>query len=99
LADSSVRFPPSVVLNVGPITRRGFVAGTAAFGLAAIVRPEIVSSAQTNSKITLGLIGCGGRGNWIANLFNQIAKAANVRVIFTCAWMPFAGRFEDTMVK
>ena len=53
------------------ITRRGFVAGTAALGLAAIVRPELVSGAQANSKITVGLIGCGGRGNWIANLFSR----------------------------
>jgi len=51
-------------------SRRGFLAGATAVGLA-IVRPELVSGAEANSKITLGLIGCGGRGNWIANLFNQ----------------------------
>jgi predicted dehydrogenase len=52
------------------VSRRGFVAGVAALG-AVVVKPEMVRATTANSKITLGLIGCGGRGNWIANLFNQ----------------------------
>ena len=53
-------------------SRRNFLAGTtaAAAGLL-IVEPRQVAAAEANSKITLGLIGCGGRGNWIANLFQQ----------------------------
>jgi myo-inositol 2-dehydrogenase / D-chiro-inositol 1-dehydrogenase len=51
-------------------SRRGFLAGTAALGLT-IVKPAHLTAAGANSKITLGLVGCGGRGNWIANLFNQ----------------------------
>jgi predicted dehydrogenase len=46
------------------------LAGSAALGLT-IVKPELVRGTQASSKITLGLVGCGGRGNWIANLFNQ----------------------------
>jgi myo-inositol 2-dehydrogenase / D-chiro-inositol 1-dehydrogenase len=53
------------------MTRRTFVAGTTALGLATIVRPERVAGAEANSKIAVGLVGCGGRGNWIADLFNQ----------------------------
>ena len=54
------------------ISRRRFLAGTtaAAAGLA-VVRPRQVAAAEANSQITLGLIGCGGRGNWIANLFQR----------------------------
>jgi len=55
------------------VSRRGFLAGAtgaAALGLS-IVKPELASASLANSKIKLGLIGCGGRGNWIANLFNQ----------------------------
>ena len=51
--------------------RRRFLktaAGAAAF---AIVAPQAVRGAEANSKIQLGLIGCGGRGRWIANLFAQ----------------------------
>jgi predicted dehydrogenase len=53
-------------------SRRNFLAGaTAAAAGLLIVEPGQVAAAAANSKITLGLIGCGGRGNWIANLFQQ----------------------------
>ena len=59
-------------LSVGSrdITRRHFLAGagTAALGLS-ILNPELVGAAEANSKLNIGLIGCGGRGKWIANLF------------------------------
>jgi predicted dehydrogenase len=54
----------------GEVSRRGFLAGATAAGLA-IVKPELVRGTEANAKIKLGLIGCGGRGNWIANLFAQ----------------------------
>lgn len=50
--------------------RRGFLAGATAIGLT-VMKPELVRGTQANSKITLGIIGCGGRGNWITNLFVQ----------------------------
>ena len=54
------------------VNRRKFLAGSAALGLGlTIVRPELVAGTEANSKITLGLVGCGGRGNWIAKLFQQ----------------------------
>jgi predicted dehydrogenase len=34
-----------------------------------ILRSELVRGTQANSRIKLGLIGCGGRGVWIAGLF------------------------------
>ena len=53
-------------------SRRNFLAGaTAAAAGLLVVEPRQVAAAEANSKITLGLIGCGGRGNWIANLFQQ----------------------------
>ena len=54
------------------IDRRRFLT-TAAAGAAglAVVRPESVRGAEANSKIELGLIGCGGRGRWIAKLFRD----------------------------
>jgi predicted dehydrogenase len=63
------------------ITRRQFMAGTAALSLTAL-RPDLVFSAQANSRIKLGIIGCGGRGSWIAELFSrhggyEIAAAAD----------------------
>ena len=53
-------------------SRRKFLAGaTAAAAGLLVVEPRQAAAAEANSKITLGLIGCGGRGNWIANLFQQ----------------------------
>ncbi len=52
------------------ITRRRFLAGTGAATLGfTILRPELVGGAAANAKLNFGLIGCGGRGKWIANLF------------------------------
>lgn len=53
-----------------PLTRRRFLGGTGAAALSfAILKPAVVGGATANSKIDLGLIGCGGRGEWITNLF------------------------------
>jgi predicted dehydrogenase len=54
----------------GQITRRRFVAGAAALSFA-VVKPKLVRGTEANSKIRLGMIGCGGRGKWIANLFQE----------------------------
>ena len=55
-----------------PITRRRFIAGTGASVLAfTILKPGLVGGAEANSKIDIGLIGCGGRGKWIADLFQK----------------------------
>ena len=54
------------------LDRRGFLAGTAGAAAAfTIMSPERVRGSEANSRIKLGLIGCGGRGQWIANLFRQ----------------------------
>jgi myo-inositol 2-dehydrogenase / D-chiro-inositol 1-dehydrogenase len=54
------------------VDRRGFLAGAAAAAAGVLVVPASqAASTAANAKITLGLIGCGGRGNWIANLFQE----------------------------
>jgi myo-inositol 2-dehydrogenase/D-chiro-inositol 1-dehydrogenase len=54
------------------LSRRHFLAGSsaAAFSLT-LMQPGLVSGAQVNSKIAIGVIGCGGRGAWITDLFVQ----------------------------
>ena len=56
--------------NQQQISRRRFIAGTgmAAFSFT-MVKPKLVRGDEANSKINLGMIGCGGRGTWIADLF------------------------------
>ena len=49
--------------DIVPMTRRRFIAGAGASVLACtILKPELVRGAAANSKINIGLIGCGGRG-------------------------------------
>lgn len=50
------------------VSRRTFLAGTAAAGIT-IVKASQVRGSEANSKVRIGLIGCGGRGRWIARLF------------------------------
>ena len=59
-------------VNSEQINRRLFMAGAGAAALSfTITRPDMVRGAAANSKVNLGLIGCGGRGTWIAELFQQ----------------------------
>jgi predicted dehydrogenase len=55
-----------------PITRRRFLTGTGASVLAfSVAQPEWVSGAEANARVNIGLIGAGGRGQWIADLFQK----------------------------
>lgn len=55
------------------MNRRRFLSTTAT-GALITLKPSIVFGTQSNSKIELGLIGCGGRGNWIASLFQDTGQ-------------------------
>jgi predicted dehydrogenase len=59
--------------NTESFTRRKFITttGTAAIGAFTIVNPLMVSGTVANTKIRIGIIGCGGRGTWIAKLFKN----------------------------
>jgi predicted dehydrogenase len=52
------------------MNRRQFITGSLATAAAfTIIKPSLVRGAEANSKIRLGVIGCGGRGRWIADIF------------------------------
>ncbi len=62
--------------NSGPgqpgVSRRKFMAGAGATAAAvSIVSPNLVRAYSANAKVNLGIIGCGGRGSWITDLFSQ----------------------------
>jgi predicted dehydrogenase len=75
LVDSIVNQPtgnmtPQTPSGATPITRRHFLAGTAAsVATFSVLDSRLVRGAEVNNKITVGLMGCGGRGRWIAELF------------------------------
>jgi myo-inositol 2-dehydrogenase / D-chiro-inositol 1-dehydrogenase len=54
------------------LSRRNFLAGAgaAAVGIT-VIQPQWVRAARANETISLGVIGCGGRGTWIAKLFQE----------------------------
>jgi predicted dehydrogenase len=69
---SHTRKPTEASTGSQPPTRRGFIAGAGAAAVSfAVIQPELVRGTAANSKINLGLIGCGGRGTWIAKLFKD----------------------------
>lgn len=53
--------------------RRDFL--KAAAGGVLILKPETVFGSQANSAVEVGLIGCGGRGNWIGKFFPEYTGA------------------------
>ncbi|MCG6925182.1 MAG: Gfo/Idh/MocA family oxidoreductase [Acidobacteria bacterium] len=52
-------------------SRREFLAAAAAIGGPLLVSPREARGSQASSRLTLGCIGCGGRGTWIADLFQK----------------------------
>src|SRR4051794_41890980 len=64
----------SDTLNASGADRRSFLKTAGASGLL-ILKPETVFGSQANSTIELGLIGCGGRGNWIGPFFPEYTGA------------------------
>ena len=56
----------------GGLSRRQFFAGAGGAALSfSILKPELARGSQVSSKISLGSIGCGSRGTWIADLLRK----------------------------
>jgi myo-inositol 2-dehydrogenase/D-chiro-inositol 1-dehydrogenase len=47
----------------------------AAAGGILLLKPETVFGSQANSTVEMGLVGCGGRGNWLAPFFPEFTGA------------------------
>jgi myo-inositol 2-dehydrogenase/D-chiro-inositol 1-dehydrogenase len=79
-----------------PISRRELIrkGGAVAGSTFAIVTPQAVRGSQANSKITVGLIGSGGRGTYDAGIFNSDSRA---RVTALCDLFP--DRIESATQK
>ncbi|MFO7904693.1 MAG: twin-arginine translocation signal domain-containing protein, partial [Pirellulaceae bacterium] len=65
--------PSQVKTNTSRVfSRRRFLAGAGAATVGmSLVGPETIRAASANEKVDIGLIGCGGRGSWIADLFQK----------------------------
>ncbi|MBM3746755.1 MAG: Gfo/Idh/MocA family oxidoreductase [Acidobacteria bacterium] len=71
--------------------RRQFL-GSAGAGLL-LLKPETVFGTQANSAIEIGIVGCGGRGNWIMPFFVEFGA----RVVALAD--PFRDRLETLQEK
>lgn len=60
--------------------RRDFIRSAAAGSGILLLEPKTVFGYQANSTVELGLVGCGGRGNWIGPFFPEFAGARIVAV-------------------
>jgi predicted dehydrogenase len=68
------------------LTRRRFLASAGASAVSVtLLNAKLVASTEANSKLELGLIGCGGRGTWIAGLF---AKHGGYNVAAVADYFP-----------
>ena len=63
-------------------------------GGALLLAPQTVFGSQANSTVEVGLVGCGGRGNWISPLF---VEHAGVR--FVAAADVIQSRLDSTRQK
>src|SRR6187431_3281741 len=70
-----------------PTDRRGFVAKSGAAASIMIVKPETAFTYQANSALTLGVIGVGNRGSYVAG--SIFAKNEFLKVV------AFADVYED----
>jgi len=69
---SHVRKPAKSTISSLSLSRRNFMAATgAAVATFAVIKPSLVRGTAANSTLNMGVIGCGGRGIWIAKLFKE----------------------------
>jgi predicted dehydrogenase len=55
-----------------PTSRRRFLADAGAAAVAlSVAQPARALAGQVPPQVNLGIVGCGGRGTWIANLFQR----------------------------
>lgn len=55
----------------GTVSRRGFLASAAAAAASSSARQGKAAEPVPGRKVKLGVVGCGGRGTWIARLFRE----------------------------
>lgn len=68
------------------MSRRRFLAGSGSAALGfTLMQSQLVAGSNANSKIEVGLIGCGGRGQWLIDLFD---KNGGYKVVAAADYFP-----------
>src|SRR5689334_22541617 len=74
--------------------RRGFLRTASTGGGLLLLKPQTVFRTPANSAVEIGIIGCGGRGNWIGGHFKEHTGARIVSLADV-----FRDRLESTAAK
>lgn len=74
--------------------RRGFLRTASTGGGLLLLKPQTVFGTPANSAVEIGIIGCGGRGNWIGGHFKEHTGARIVSLADA-----FRDRLESTAAK
>ncbi len=77
-----------------PTSRRRFLHSSMAAGGLMVLPSQTVFGTQANSAVELGIIGCGGRGNWIGGHFVEFTHTRIVAL-----HDPFRDKLEATAAK
>ncbi|PYQ21833.1 MAG: gfo/Idh/MocA family oxidoreductase, partial [Acidobacteria bacterium] len=77
-------------------SRREFLTTAAAIGAPLLASPRAARGSPPRSRLTLGAIGCGGRGTWLADLF---LKHGGYEITAAADYFPdrldeFGGKFK-----
>jgi predicted dehydrogenase len=67
------------------LTRRGFLSTTASATAFSIMTPALAFGSAANSRVTVGAVGVGGRGGWIAD---HVAKHPGFQVTAVADYFP-----------
>src|ERR1051326_6157506 len=73
--------------------RREFLRTASGTGLL-LLKPQTVFGSPANSAVEIGIVGCGGRGNWIRGHFKEHTGARIVALADV-----FQDRLESTAAK
>ncbi len=75
--------------KTGSIERREFLTGVSLAASLSMVGPAVALGSKANSVLRMGMIGCGGRGTWIADLF---ARTGQYRFVACADYFPDRAR-------
>src|SRR5450432_1999077 len=73
MTEQSMTEQPQTGPELRQVDRRDLL--RAATGGILLLKPATVFGSQANSTVEMGLIGCGGRGNWLAPFFPEFTGA------------------------
>jgi predicted dehydrogenase len=72
-------------LSDNPWSRRRFLGGIAATGALTVLRSDLARGSTRNSQLAIGVVGCGGRGRFIADL---LARHGGYAIAGTADYFP-----------